>query len=245
MTTMPGPGLRPMEAFMITLPFTLAIVPTPTQFLLTVEGTPAASDREGQRRAHNMAAGSDQGVAAARAFGDLSHAVYVPAGPSADDNKLLFIDFWNSVDGLMTFFADPQVQQGGAMVFKDREPVVWAPSPGLPRVNLPAPTGRNDRYVGLVRGPVTSRPAAEALLTEATRKAVNGNRAKGLISREWFFRADEPNSLEAIGVDVWFDADGMQSIYADPEEMKPFASLFTVRPATSVWSKPEGQWVEW
>jgi hypothetical protein len=230
---------------MTTLPFTLAIDPTPTQFLLTVEGIPAASDREAQRQAHNMAAGSDRGVAAARGLGDLSHSVYVPAGPGAGDNKLLFIDFWNSVDGLMAFFADPKVQQGGAMVFKDREPVVWAPSPGLPRVNLPAPAGRNDRYVGLVRGPVTSRPAAEALLIHATRKAINGNRAKGLISREWFFRADEPNSLEAIGVDVWFDADGMQATYADPEEMKPLASLFTARPATSVWTRPEGQWVEW
>ena len=145
----------------------------------------------------------------------------------------------------MQFFADPQVQKGGEMVFKSREPVVWAPSPGLPRVNLPAPVGRNDRYVGLVRGPVASRAGAEQILLEATRKAVNRNRAKGLLSREWFFRADQPNSLEAIGVDIWFDAQGMQAVYADPQEMAPLANLFTARPATSVWKRPEGQWVEW
>lgn len=229
---------------MTTLPFTMRVDPTPTQFLLTVEGEPASADRNTTREAHNMAAGSDQGVAAARSFGDLSHAVYVPATPDAG-NRLLFIDFWNSVDGLMTFFSDKQVQAGGAMVFKSRAPIVWAPSPGLPRVNLPAPTGRADRYVGLVKGPVASRDAAEKLLIEATRKAVNGNRAKGLLSREWFFRADQPNSLEAIGVDVWFDAEGMQQIYADPDEMKPLQSLFTARPETSVWAKPAGQWVEW
>ncbi|HEX4298542.1 MAG TPA: hypothetical protein VHZ56_11020 [Devosia sp.] len=229
---------------MTTLPFTLRIDPKPMQVLLTVEGTPAATDREQTRQAHNMAAGSDQGVAAARSFGDLSHAVFVPAGPAAA-NRLLFIDFWNSVEGLMQFFSDPQVQKGGEMLFKDRQPVVWAPSPGLPRISLPAPTGHNDRYVGLVKGPVASRDAAEKLLTEATRKALNGNRARGLLSREWFFRADQSDALEAIGLDVWFDADGMQAIYNDPDEMKPLASLFTARPETSVWEKPKGQWVEW
>ena len=85
----------------------------------------------------------------------------------------------------------------------------------------------------------------EKLLAEATRKALNGNRAKGLMSREWFFRADRPDALEAIGVDVWFDADGMQAVYADPEEMAPLANLFTARPTTSVWARPAGQWVEW
>lgn len=230
---------------MTTLPFKLAIDPKPMQFLLTVEGTPQASDWEKTRQTHNMAAGSDQGVAAARSFGDLSHAVYAPAGPNANDNRLLFIDYWNSVDGLMTFFSDKQVQAGGEMVFKSREPVVWAPSPGLPRVSLPAPTGRNERYVGLVRGPIASREAAEALLMDATRKALNGNRAKGLMAREWYFRADRPDALEAIGVDVWFDADGMAAIYNDPDEMKPLGALFTGKPMTSVWQKPKGQWVEW
>ena len=229
---------------MTTLPFSMQIDPTPTQFLLTVEGEPVSADRDATRQTHNMAAGSDQGVAAARSFGDLSHAVYVPAGPDAG-NRLLFIDFWNSVDGLMKFFSDPQVQAGGAMVFKERTPIVWAPSPGLPRVNLPAPTGKADGYVGLVKGPVASRAAAEKLLVEATRKALNGNRAKGLLSREWFFRADQPDSLEAIGVDVWFDAAGMQAVYADPDEMAPLQNLFTARPETSVWGKPAGQWVEW
>lgn len=229
---------------MTTLPFALQIDPTPTQFLLTVEGIPAAPDREGARQAHNMAAGSDQGVAAARSLSDLSHAVYVPADPKGP-NRMLFIDFWNSVEGLMKFFADPQVQKGGEMVFKERTPIVWAPSPGLPRVSLPAPAGRNERFVGLVSGPIAARDGAERLLTEATRKALNGNRAKGLLSREWFFRADRPDALEAIGVDTWFDAAGMQAVYADPAEMAPLASLFTARPTTSVWMRPEGQWVEW
>ena len=63
---------------MTTLPFKLQIAPAATQVLLTVRGEMAAPNREKGREAHNMTAGSDQGVAAARSFGDLSHAVFVP-----------------------------------------------------------------------------------------------------------------------------------------------------------------------
>ena len=34
-------------------------------------------------------------------------------------------------------------------------------------------------------------------------------------------------------------------VYADPDEMAVFADLFTARPQTSVWRKPDGQWTEW
>ena len=95
---------------MTMMPFKLSIQPAPVQFLLTVRGPLAAKDIEAGRVAHNQAAGTDEGVALARSFGDLSHAVYVPAGPDAQSNKLLFIDYWNSIDGLLTFFSDKQVQ---------------------------------------------------------------------------------------------------------------------------------------
>lgn len=68
------------------------------------------------------------------------------------------------------------------------------------------------------------------------------------MAREWYFRLagpGEPESLEAIGYDLWFDADGMQAVYSDPDEMQPLQDLFTARPETSVWGKPPGQWVEW
>ncbi|CAN5283931.1 hypothetical protein BH10PSE9_BH10PSE9_01590 [soil metagenome] len=40
---------------------------------------------------------------------------------------------------------------------------------------------------------------------------------------------DKP-SLEVIGVDGWFDAAGMQELYADPAEMEPLSGLFTTAP---------------
>lgn len=234
---------------MTALPFKLQVDPTPHQFLFTVRGPLAAGDIEGGRMAHNMAAGSDQGVAAARSFSDLSHAVYVPVKPNgAGAGELLIIDYWSNPAGIGTFFSDPQVQKGGSTVYRDREAVVWERSPGLPRFSLPAPHGRNERWVGIARGPIASREKAEQILTEALRKRANIARAKGLMSREWFFRLDRPGEkapLEAIGIDVWFDADGMQEVYADPAEMQVLEGLFTAAPDTSVWQKPKGQWVEW
>ena len=134
------------------------------------------------------------------------------------------------------------------MLFREREAVLWQGTPGLPRFSLPAPAGKNERYVGIARGTVGSREEAEKILTEAVRKAINTARAKGLMSREWFFRLSPPGekpSLEAIGVDVWFDADGMREVYSDPAEMAGLGGLFTGTPATSAWQKPPGAWVEW
>lgn len=233
---------------MTMLPFKLQVDPTPATFLFTVRGPLAASDLEGGRVAHNRAAGSDEAVAAARSFSDLSHAVFVPAKPNgAGAGELLIIDYWSNPAGIGRFFSDPQVQQGGAMLYRDREAVVWERVPGV-QFSLPAPYGKNDRYVGLARGPIVSRERAATVLVEAFRKRLSIARAKGLMSREWFFRAGrtgEQPALEAIGVDVWFDAEGMQEVYADPAEMEALSGLFTAAPDTSVWKKPSGAWVEW
>jgi hypothetical protein len=187
----------------------------------------------------------------ARSFGDLSHAVFVPTEPMPSGaGELLIIDYWNSVEGLRQFFANDQVQQGGAMLFRKdaRESVVWQATAGLPRFNLPAPLGKNERHLGYVRGPVASREAAETALTEIMRTAVNTSRAKGLMSREWYFRLTAPGekpSTEIIGVDVWFDEDGMNAVYGDPAEMAGFDTLFTAEPDAMTWRKPAGHWVEW
>jgi hypothetical protein len=234
---------------MTTLPFQLSVDPAPSQFLLTVRGPMAPQSLEAGRKAHNLAAGSDQGVAMARSFGDLSHAVFVPVQPNGSGaGELLIIDYWNSVEGLQKFFAQLPEPKVETTLFSDREAVVWAPSPGLPRFSLPAPVGRNERWAGIARGTVASRDNAEARLTETVRKQVNTARSKGLMSREWFFRLTQPGEAtppEIIGLDIWFDADGMREVYSDPMEMTAFAGLFTVPPQTSAWRKPEGQWVEW
>jgi hypothetical protein len=61
--------------------------------LLTVRGTVIPPDRDAVRQLHNQTAGSGEGVAAARALGDLSHKVYTPVAgvPGASENELMFM----------------------------------------------------------------------------------------------------------------------------------------------------------
>lgn len=91
--------------------------------LLTIRGTLKTTKIEEAREIHNMTAGNTQGVAAARSLGDLSHNVYVPIGDAPGAvSELLFLDLWNNVAGLQTFFSDAQVQAGGARMFATRAP---------------------------------------------------------------------------------------------------------------------------
>src|SRR6516165_7257740 len=112
-----------------------------TTYLLTVRGkvkTPTIADA---RDVHNATAGSPDGVAAARALGDLSHNVYTSGGNGAGADELLFIDYWNSRTGRGQFFADPQVQAGAAQLFADLEGVLWAPTSGFGDFHLATPSG--------------------------------------------------------------------------------------------------------
>src|SRR3974390_2516827 len=68
---------------------------TATTYLFTLRGkvnTPTVADA---RELHNKTAGSADGIAVARALGDLSHNVYTSAGNGAGSDEILIIDYWN------------------------------------------------------------------------------------------------------------------------------------------------------
>jgi hypothetical protein len=221
----------------------------PRIHLLSIRGKVVPSTVEAVRQVHNQTAGNPAGVAAARSLGDLSHAVFVPAGgASGAATELLILDQWNSLAGLGGFFANPQVQQGGGMMFSSRDPVVWEPVEGLPRAFMPPPGGNTKRYVGIVRGPVRSREQAREVLSSTFVKSVNQARKLGLLSREYFYRVSEPGagpSLELLGLDLWYSAEGMKEQYEKYEDMAALGAMFAGRPDTSVWEQPAGEWVEW
>jgi hypothetical protein len=216
--------------------------------LLTIRGTFNAKTIEEARRAHNQAAGSDEGVAAARALGDLSHAVYVRADEQSKDGALegLFIDIWNSGTGLSQFFANPQVQQGASYIWATRDPMLWVSAPGFPEFQLPPPRGKSERHVGLIRGTVKSMDDAKRTIEASVLKGMNTARLLGQLSREYFVPADpsKRDSQEILGMDVWTDLKGMNEFYSANEDPAVF-QIYRGKPATSVWSRPEGQWVEW
>jgi hypothetical protein len=224
-----------------------------TLYLLTIRGTLSPATIEEARKVHNMTAGDPQGVAAAKSLGDVSHMVYVPLphdghAPAKGAGEFLIMDLWTSMDGLNTFFSDHKVQEGGAMIFTERDPVVWAPAPGFVSFHIPAPQGRNDRVIAVVRGTVNSMEEAKKLHNSAMAKTISKGRACGLLSHEAYFRLAAPGSPEALeyfGVDVWMGAEGLGEYYGDADFLESFDHFFTAEAADSVWIHPQGEWVEW
>lgn len=224
-----------------------------TLYLLTIRGTLAPDTLEAARNVHNQTAGDPNGVAAAQSLGDVSHMVYVPMphnghAKTKGAGELFIMDLWKSVDGLNTFFSDHQVQQGAAMIFTERDPVVWAPAEGFVSFHIPAPFGSNDRVVAVVRGTVNSKEEAKELHNTAMTKTISKGRKLGLLSHEAYFRLaapDSPEALEFFGVDVWMKGEGMGDFYSDEDFLAGFKHLFTAEAADSVWVHPKGDWIEW
>lgn len=224
-----------------------------TLYLLTIRGTLSPSTLEEARKVHNMTAGNPDGIVAAKSLGDVSHMVYVPVphngqAKSNGAGEFLIMDLWHSIEGLNTFFADKQVQEGGAMIFSERDPVVWVPAEGFTSFHIPAPFGNNDRVIAVVRGTVKSKEEAKQLHNTAMAKTISKARALGMLSHEAYFRLaapDSPEALEFFGVDVWMSGEGMGEYYSDEDFLAGFNHLFTAEAADSVWVHPKGDWVEW
>lgn len=224
-----------------------------TLYLLTIRGVLAPDTLEAARKIHNQTAGDPAGVAAAQSLGDVSHMVYIPMLHDGHTKikgagEFLIMDLWTSVEGLNTFFSDKQVQEGGAMIFSERDPVVWAPAEGFVSFHIPAPFEKNDRIVAVVRGTVKSKEAAKELHNTAMTKTISKGRKLGLLSHEAYFRLAAPNSPEALeyfGVDVWMNGEGMGDYYGDEDFLASFNDFFTAEAADSVWLHPKGDWIEW
>jgi hypothetical protein len=222
-----------------------------TLYLLTIRGTLSPDTLEEARKIHNQTAGDPAGVAAAKSLGDVSHMVYVPMphnGHAKGAGEFLIMDLWYSMEGLNTFFADKQVQEGGAMIFSERDPVVWAPAEDFTSFHIPAPSGNNDRIIAIVRGTVNSVAEAKKLHNTAMTKTISKARKLGMLSHEAYFRMAAPGSpeaLEFLGVDVWMGGEGLGDFYGDEDFLAGFNHLFTGEAADSVWVHPKGDWIEW
>lgn len=224
-----------------------------TLYLLTIRGTLSPATLEAARKIHNQTAGDPNGVAAAKSLGDVSHMVYVPMehdghAKTKGAGELLIMDLWHSIDGLNTFFSDKQVQEGGAAIFSDRDPVVWAPAEGFTSFHIPAPFGKDDRIVTIVRGTVKSKDDAKKLHNTAMLKTISKARQFGMLSHESYFRMAAPNSpeaLEYLGVDVWMNGESLGDYYGDKDFLDSFNHFFTAEAADSVWVHPKGEWIEW
>ena len=205
---------------------------------LTVRGQYLPSTLEGLRVLHNDTAGSQAGIAAP---------VVMPQS-GAKEGEVLFMDWWQDPKGLMDFFANENTQMQGTKLFKGRDATVWMPAKGAFTYSLPAAANRNERFVGLIRGPITSSEKSLSIFRAADVKAQRTARARGLLSHELFIKlnpSEDSAPLELLGVDLWCDAKGMGEHSGDPNEMKALDGAFSGAPTASVWSQAPGNWSEW
>jgi hypothetical protein len=214
-------------------------------FLLTVLGKPNADKPASARDLHNATAGNPGGVAAAKSLGDLSHNVYLPA--SDGDDRLLFLDTWNSPAGLGQFFSDAQVLEGGAALFADREAVLWMPAAGFGGYSLPVSSGRSVGAIGLMRAPVSSFDVAAPAFAADSAVKINASRQLGLVSHQLWVPAPMPGATpatEVLGVDTWLDKKDMDAWYSSAtyDDLGP---AFTGAPVTSIWTSAGKDWIEW
>ena len=222
-------------------------------YLLTIRGTLAPDTLEAARQIHNQTAGDPAGVAAAKSLGDVSHNVFVPVQHKGHEQtkgagEFLILDLWTSIEGLNTFFADEHVQQGGSMIFSQRDPVVWHPAEGFTSYHIPAPYGMNDRFVTTVRGTLKSIDQVCGLHNSSIAKTIRKARKAGNLSHEAYLRMaapGSPESMEFFGIDVWMRIEDMMAFYEDSEFLEGFDHLFTAEAKTGVWVHPQGDWIEW
>jgi hypothetical protein len=214
-------------------------------YLLTVRGTPTTGSGTTARDLHNATAGDPGGVAGAKAAGDLSHNVFLPTDGA--DPGLLFVDTWNSPAGFAGFFSDPQVLQGAAALWADRDATFWMPAAGFGSYRLPVPSGATVGAIGLMRAPVSSLKAAESAFRADAASKINAERQVGLIAHELWVPVPMPGSepvAEVLGVDTWIDAAAMDTWYAQAEYPQ-LAPVFTGAPVTSAWKPAGTDWIEW
>ncbi|MFT3836092.1 MAG: hypothetical protein QM723_03730 [Myxococcaceae bacterium] len=225
-------------------------VPIEGPVVLTVRGQHKLKNTEAARVLHNDTAGSQAGIAAARALGDLSHKVFVPYGErsGAKPNELLFLDVWVSPDGIGQFFSNPHVNEQGANLFTQKEPTIWMSARGSFSFHLPAAANRNERYVGIIRAKLTSAEKAIEDFKKVTQANLKTSRLRGQLSHELYIKVPMPGDngpLELLGIDVWCDAKGMMEQYANPEELKGIGASFAGPPDATIWEQAPGNWSEW
>ncbi|HWB73724.1 MAG TPA: hypothetical protein VG755_02190 [Nannocystaceae bacterium] len=219
--------------------------------LLTVRGTLVPKDLEAARQLHNATAGSPEGIAAARSLGDISHVCFSAFDhplSKAKPGELLFLDNWLTPEGLMQFFSNPDIVASAGRMFSARDATVWMPARGAYTWHLPAPRGQDRRYIGMLRGPVTSPEDSVAAFSRAIHRGVSDARRRGQLSHDVYIKLRPPGDdspLEMLGVATWSSLEGLHEHYTDPNGRAAMQGVYSGPADPSVWEQAPGHWNEW
>ena len=157
---------------MTMLPFKLSIQPPRSSSCSPSAAPWPRPISKAGRKAHNMAAGSDQGVAVARSFGDLSHAVFVPVEPDGvRRRRTAHHRLLEQRRGTRTFFAD-RAGPAGRHAALSATARAWS-GRRRPACRASACRRRSAGTIAMSASPAARSlraKAAEKILTEALRK---------------------------------------------------------------------------
>jgi len=93
--------------------------------------------------------------------------------------------------------------------------------------HLPAPRGKNDRYVGMIRGPSPRRNSRSNSFAQRT-STHSATRATGVLSTKSLQAQPSGRAapLELLGLDFWYDFAGMTEHYNDETHCPGWVALF-------------------
>ena len=145
----------------------------------------------------------------------------------------------------MQFFGNPAQRAaapgGGKLFSEQRDAALWMPARGAFSYRLHAPAHKNERYVGVIRGPIKDPEAAIALFAKVDAAGQRDARRRGILSHELFIKMNPPGDASPLellgGLDVWADFDGMTEHYADKNAMNALGAAFAGMPNASVWEQ--------
>ena len=219
--------------------------------LLTVRGTLDAPEPEAARELHNQTAGSDEGVAAARSLGDLSHSVFSPVlgMPGTRSERAALPRRLEGRAGHRHVLLRRAGPDGGAGVVRRRD--VYRVDAGGRIVRIRAArTDASHRQIPRRRTGADRRPADgdRPVFRSTLEPTISDARKAGQTLHQLYIKIPMPDDhgpAEAIGLDgLRADPAGMGGVLPDAHRVRE--RLHRRPPQTSVWQRATGgTWTEW
>ena len=200
---------------------------------------PLKADEPGSKATHDQVVGGSK--AQANQLGDIAHGAFL----TADGRKeFLAIDRWTSLEGLTSFFGNPQVQTAfGSLLAAKPDQSVWVEQSDWAHWgDAKLLSGGGTKFVytfrGHVNGSLEKSRGAHNQLVEGGRATAN---ELGDVFHATFVSVADPTAI--LGIDVWTSLEGSQKFFSNPQFQQGSAAIYAVPPAVKAWGTTD--WAQW
>lgn len=215
---------------------------TTGEWLALVRGTLFTTDLDMAQMRHDALASG--GEAAARAAGDFGHdAMLGTTLLGTTENAFLGVDRWMSLDGMNTFYANPDFMMGFAMLFSGPPELEFFVRSDYHQWGELTEGDGADHVFVVVRGRLAeSDPMAAQTAHDMV--AAGGEamvRMAGDLAHVVYLGLED--SREFLAFDIWQDTTNLEAVYTDPDFMMAFGALFEAPPTIGVYQSTD--WHQW